>query len=77
MRNNYFVYNRCLKSYNVNNNIKAIVRHLKKKHFIDFTINNVIEKRIREKIIINAVIFREIEINIKAEERKRKKSYKS
>ena len=45
-------------------------RHLKKKHSIDFSTNNIIEKKIRKKINIDIIIFREIEINIKTEKKK-------
>ena len=52
--------------------MKTIIKHLKKTHFIDFTINDIIEKRIREKIIINIIIFYDVEINIKAKEKRKK-----
>ena len=73
MRNNYFVYNRYSRIYNVINDIKTIIKHLKKTHFIDFTISDIIEKKIKEKIIINAIIFYNIEINIKTKEKRKKK----
>ena len=44
MRNDYFVCNRCSRAYNVINDTKTIIKHLKKTHFIDFTINDIIKK---------------------------------
>ena len=50
-----------------------MIRHLKKAHFIDFTINNVIAKRIKKEIIIDVIIFYNVEINIKTKEKRKKK----
>ena len=72
MRNNQFVYNRYSKVYIVINNTKAMIKYLKKAYFIDFTVNNVVAKKIKEKTIIDTIIFRDVEINIKTEEKRKK-----
>ena len=46
---------------------------MKKTYFINFTINEIVEERIRKSISINAIIFRKININFEIEEKRRKK----
>ena len=49
-----------------------MIKHLKKTHFINFTINNITVKKIKEKIIIDIIILRDVKINIKTKEKKKK-----
>ncbi len=72
VRNGKFQCNRCSKTYSTNGGTGAISRHLKTAHSIDPTTSAVAEKRLREGIAINAAILRGAEINIEAEEKRRK-----
>ena len=56
----------------INNNIKAIARHLKKAHSINPSTSALIKKRTRERTTIDIVILRGIDVNIKAEKKRRK-----
>ena len=73
IRDNKFVYNRYFKFYSISNNINTITRYLKKKHSINSIFNKVAKKRIREEIEIDIAILRNIDINLKVEEERRKK----
>ena len=72
IRNNRFHYNRYSKSYSITGDTANITRHLKQLHSIDPAISTITKKRIREGTAIDIVILHNAEINIKANEQRRK-----
>ncbi len=70
-RNNTLVCNRCSKVYQLSGGTGAIIRHLREKHSIDATSTGVVAKRIREGQAIDLAILRGVEINTKAEEKRK------
>ena len=48
-------------------------RYLKEKHSIDSVASSIAEKRIRDETVIDIIILRDIEVNRKAEDKRRKK----
>ncbi len=71
-RGKLLVCNRCSKTYQLSGGTGAITRHLKEKHSIEPTATYLAEKRRNEGTSIDAAILRGAEINIKAEEERRK-----
>lgn len=47
--------------------------YLKEKYFIDLVASSIAEKRIWDEIVIDIAILRDIEVNRKAEKKRRKK----
>ena len=66
MKDGIIIYNRYNKRYKLSNDIETIIRYLKVKHSIDLEANSIAKKRIRDKIVIDIAILREIEINREA-----------
>ena len=72
LRDHRFYCNHCSKSFAISGGTGSVARHLKKAHSIDSSHNSIAEKRIREGTAIDIAILRDAEINIKAEEQRRK-----
>ena len=66
MKDEIIICNRYNKRYILNNNIEIIIRYLRVEYSIDLKASSIAKKRIRDKIIINIAILREIKINREA-----------
>ena len=72
VRDSRFNCNHCFKSYTISGGTEIIARHLRKEHLIDPSISAIAEKRRRDGTAIDIAILRGAEINIKADEQRRK-----